>query len=324
MKRILHSMLTGLSLAAAITPAAAQEWPTRPIQLIVPQAPGGGADILARDLAMKLQPKLGQPVVVENKAGAGGVIGTDYVARAAGDGYTFMMGAISTHGINPGLYKNLSYDARKDFVPVALVATAPLMVVLHPSVPANSVQELIDLAKAKPGELTFSSAGTGNSTHLSGELFKNLSGVDMLHVPFKGATPAEVGLIGGQVSVMFSSIMTALPHSKEGRMKALAVTSEKRSSIAPELPAVAETKGMEGFDVNPWYGIFAPAGTPAEAVKRMHAEISEILKEEDVRKRFASLGAEPGQLSQEEFVTYVHDEMDKWARIIKESGTSVD
>lgn len=262
--------------------------------------------------------------MVENKAGAGGVIGTDYVARAAGDGYTFMMGAISTHGINPGLYKNLSYDARKDFIPVALVASAPLLVVVHPSVPANSVQDLIDLAKSKPGELTFSSAGTGNSTHLSGELFKRMAGVDMMHVPFKGATPAEVGLIGGQVSVMFSSIMTALPHSREGRMKALGVTSKEHSSIAPELAPVAETKGMEGFDVNPWYGIFAPAGTPEHVIKRMHAEVSSILAQEDIRTRFATLGAEPGNLSQEEFANYVNSEIDKWAKVIQEAGVSVD
>lgn len=324
MNRIASTLLGGLLLAVtAAAPAGAQSWPARPIQLVVPQSPGGGADILARDIAAKLQPRLGQSVVVENRPGAGGIIGTDFVARAAPDGYTFVMGAISTHGINPGLYKKLSYDARKDFVPVVLVATAPLLVVTHPGVPAGSVQELVALAKSQPGQLTFGSAGAGNSTHLAGELFKSLSGADMLHVPFKGATPAEVGLIGGQVSVMFSSIMTALPHSREGRMKALAVTSAERSSIAPELPTVAEA-GLDGFDVNPWYGVFAPAGTPPEVVARMHREISEILGEDAIRKRFATLGAEPGAMTQPAFADFVDQEIDKWAKVVEESGSAIE
>ncbi len=325
MKRILMSLASGAALALqALTPAVAQaDWPARPITLVVPQSPGGGADILARELALRLQPRLGQSVVVENRAGAGGIIGTDYVARAAGDGYTLVMGAISTHGINPGLYKKLSYDARKDFVPVALVANAPLMVVVHPGLPVDSVPALIELAKSRPGQLTFASAGAGNSTHLAGELFESLSGAQLLHVPFKGATPAEVGLIGGQVSLMFSSIMTALPHSREGRMKALAVTSAERSSIAAELPTVAES-GLAGFDVNPWYGVFAPAGTPPQAVARLHEEIARILRQDDVRQRFATLGAEPAAMTQAEFTEFVDKEIAKWAKVVSDSGSAID
>ena len=325
MKRFAYTALATAMMAAPVAAQAAEAkpWPARAIQLVVPQSPGGGADILARDIAARLQPRLGQSIVVENRPGAGGIIGTDFVARAAPDGYTFVMGAISTHGINPSLYKKLSYDAREDFEPVVLVATAPLLVVTNPNVKADSVPALIALAKSQPGQLTFGSAGAGNSTHLAGELFKSLSGADLLHVPFKGATPAEVGLIGGQVSVMFSSIMTAWPHSREGRMKALAVTSAQRSSIAPDLPTVAE-EGLEGFDVNPWYGLFAPAGTPDAVVQRMHAEISEILEQDEIRSRFATLGAEPGAMSQHAFADFVDQEIDKWAKVVADSGSAIE
>jgi tripartite-type tricarboxylate transporter receptor subunit TctC len=315
--------VAGLSLFLGAQASWAQDWPTRPVQIIVPQSAGGGADILTRELAARLQPLLGQTIVVENKPGAGGVIGTDLVARAAPDGYTLVMGAISTHGINPSLYKKLSYDALADFVPVALVATAPLMVVTYPALPVKSVQELIAAAKANPGKLTFGSAGKGNSTHLAGELFQSMAGVEMLHVPFKGATPAEVGLMGGHVSVMFSSIMTALPLSREGKMKALAVTSAKRSGMAPELPTVAES-GLPGFDVTPWYGIFAPAGTPAAVVERLSKEIKVVLDMPDVKAKFMSLGAEPGAMSQPEFAKFVPEEVKKWAKVVQESGSVIE
>lgn len=317
--------LTALAavIAAASGPALAA-YPERPIQLIVPQSAGGGADILARTIAAKLSQSLGKQVVVDNRPGAAGIIGTQAVAQAAPDGYTLLMGAISTHSMNPGLYKaRLPYDPVKNFAPITVVASAPLLVVVNPSVPANSVQELIALAKAKPGKLNFSSAGSGNSTHLAGELFKLSAKVDMVHVPYKGATPAETGLMAGEVSVMFSSILSALPHSKGGKMKALAVTSAKRSPEAPELPTVAES-GLPGFEVNPWYGLFAPAGTPPEVVDKLQQEVARIVHMPDVKKRFASLGAEPVGNTPQEFKVFLDQEIAKWTKVIDQSGTRVD
>jgi tripartite-type tricarboxylate transporter receptor subunit TctC len=320
-----HALALALVASLATAPAWAQgSYPEKPIQLIVPQTAGGGADILARTIAVKLSQSLGKQVVVDNRAGAAGIIGTQAVAQAAPDGYTLLMGAISTHSMNPGLYKKrLPYDPVKDFVPVSLVASAPLLVVVHPSVPAKSVQELIALAKAQPGKLNFSSAGSGNSTHLAGELFKLMAGVDMVHVPYKGATPAEIGLMGGQVSVMFSSILSALPHSKAGKMKALAVTSAARSSVAPHLPTVAES-GLPGYDVNPWYGLFAPAGTPPEIVNKLSREVARIVQLPDVKERFATLGAEPVGNSPQEFKLFLDKEIDKWTKVIDQSGTTAD
>lgn len=317
--------LTALAavLTAASAPALAA-YPERPIQLIVPQSAGGGADILARTIAAKLSQSLGKQVVVDNRPGAAGIIGTQTVAQAAPDGYTLLMGAISTHSMNPGLYKaRLPYDPVKNFTPVTVVASAPLLVVVHPSLPVNSVQELIALARAKPGKLNFSSAGSGNSTHLAGELFKISAKVDMVHVPYKGATPAETGLMAGEVSVMFSSILSALPHSKAGKMKALAVTSAKRSSEAPELPTVAES-GLPGFEVNPWYGLFAPAGTPPEIVDKLQQEVARIVHMPDVKQRFATLGAEPVGNSPQEFKLFLDQEIAKWTKVIDQSGTRVD
>ena len=319
------ALALGLLASLASAPAVAQgSYPEKPIQLIVPQSAGGGADILARTIAAKLSQSLGNQVVVDNRAGAAGIIGTQAVAQAAPDGYTLLMGAISTHSMNPGLYKKrLPYDPVKDFAPVSLVASAPLLVVVHPSVPAQSVQELIALAKAKPGTLNFSSAGSGNSTHLAGELFKLMASVDMVHVPYKGATPAEIGLMGGQVNVMFSSILSALPHSKSGKMKALAVTSARRSSVAPHLPTVAES-GLPGYDVNPWYGLFAPAGTPPEVVNRLSREVARIVQLPDVKERFATLGAEPVGNSPQEFKLFLDKEIEKWTKVIDQSGTTAD
>jgi tripartite-type tricarboxylate transporter receptor subunit TctC len=317
------ALVVAAAAALASAPALAA-YPERTIQLLVPQSAGGGADILARTVAAKLSQSLGKPVVVDNRPGAAGIIGTQAVAQAAPDGYTLLMGAISTHSMNPGLYKKrLPYDPVKDFAPISVVASAPLLVVVHPSVPVSSVQELISLARAQPGKLNFSSAGSGNSTHLAGELFKLSANVDMVHVPYKGATPAETGLMAGEVSVMFSSILSALPHSKAGKMKALAVTSAKRSSEAPDLPTVAES-GLPGFDVNPWYGLFAPAGTPPEIVEKLSREVARIVQMPDVKKRFASLGAEPVGNTPQEFKAFLDQEIAKWTRVIDQSGTKAD
>jgi tripartite-type tricarboxylate transporter receptor subunit TctC len=321
--RALARVALAAVLAAGPAGAIAQDYPARPIKLIVPQSAGGGADILARTIGEKLSQSLGQSVVIDNRPGAAGIIGTEAVAKAAPDGYTLVMGAISTHAINKSLYPTLPYDPVKDFAPVTLVATAPLLVVVHPSVPVNSTRELIALAKAKPGQLNFSSAGSGNSTHLAGELFKTMAHVDLVHVPYKGATPAETDLMGGQVQVMFTSILSGLPHAKAGKMKALAVTSARRSSIVPDLPTVAET-GLPGYDVNPWYGLFAPAGTPPAIVDRLNREVVRILQLPDVKQRFATLGAEPVGNTPAQFAAFVDAEIAKWSKVVADSGAKAD
>lgn len=315
-------MTVGAALCASGV-AMAQGYPNKTIRLIVPQSAGGGADILARTVAEKLSKSWGTQVIVDNRAGAAGIIGTQAAAQAAPDGYTLLMGAISTHAINRGLYRNLPYDPVKDFAPITLVASAPLLVVVHPSLPVRSVQELIALAKAKPGKLNFSSAGSGNSTHLAGEMFKSMANIDMMHVPYKGATPAEVDLMAGQVSVMFSSILSAMPHSRAGKMRALAVTSARRSSVMPELPTVAES-GLPAYDVNPWYGLFAPAGTPREIVEKINREVVGILQLPDVKERFAALGADAVGNTPAQFATFLDGEIEKWAKVIKQSGTTAD
>jgi tripartite-type tricarboxylate transporter receptor subunit TctC len=325
MKRITKTLSAALAVAGfAISGATmADGYPDRTVHLVVPQSAGGGADILARTVAAKLSEAWGKQVIVENRPGAAGIIGTQGVAQAAPDGYTLLMGAISTHAINRALYKDLSYDPVKDFEAITMVASAPLLVVVHPSVEANSVQELIALAKSKPGKLNFSSAGNGNSTHLAGEMFKSMSGADIVHVPYKGATPAEVGLMGGQVSLMFSSILSAMPHSKAGKMKALAVTSTQRSSVMPELPTVGET-GLPGYDVNPWYGLFAPRGTPKDVVNKISSEVRRIVQMPDVKNRFATLGADAQGNTPEQFASFIDAEIKKWSRVVKESGTKID
>ena len=317
---ILLNVCVSLSICGV---AMAQAYPNKTVRLVVPQSAGGGADILARSVAEKLSKAWGVQVIVDNRLGAAGIIGTQLVAQAAPDGYTLLMGAISTHAINRGLYRNLPYDPVKDFVPITMIASAPLLVVVHPSLPVKSVQELIALARAKPGQLSFASAGSGNSTHLAGEMFKMLANVDILHVPYKGATPAEIDLMAGHASLMFSSILSAMPHSNAGRMRALAVTSARRTSVMPELPTVAET-GLAAYDVNPWYGLFAPAGTPREIVDKINREVLGILQLPDVKERFATLGADPAGTTPGEFATFINVEIEKWTRVIKQSGTTVD
>lgn len=326
MKLISNTLAILMTAAAALNASGAtmaQGYPNKTVRLIVPQSAGGGADILARTVAEKLSKSWGTQVIVDNRSGAAGIIGTQAAAQAVPDGYTLLMGAISTHAINRGLYRNLPYDPVKDFVPVTLVASAPLLVVVHPSLPVKSVQELIALAKTKPGKLAFSSAGSGNSTHLAGEMFKSMANVDMMHVPYKGATPAEVDLMGGQVSVMFSSILSAMPHSRAGKMKALAVTSARRSSVMPELPTVAES-GLPAYDVNPWYGLFAPAGTPREVVEKINREVVGILQLPEVKERFAALGADAVGNTPAQFATFLDVEIEKWANVIKQSGTTAE
>jgi len=303
--------------------AQAQAWPSKPIKWVVPFAPGGTTDILARTVGEKLAVALGQPVIIENKPGAGGGVGAEFTAKSAPDGYTIMGGTISTHAINASLYKSLPYDPVKDFVAITLIARVPNMLVINPSVPAKDVKELIALLKANPGKYSFASSGNGTSQHLSGELFKSMSGTDMQHIPYKGSPPALQDVVGGQVAMTFDNITTALPLAKAGKLRALAVTTAKRSSVAPEVPTLAES-GLPGFEVGSWQGVFAPAGTPPEIVKRLNAEIVKALNMPDVREKLSGLGAEIVADSPEEFSALVKAEVAKWADVVKKSGAKVD
>ena len=315
--------ITGIALATLATLAHAQAWPSKPIKWVVPFAPGGTTDILARTVGEKLALALGQPVVIENKPGAGGGLGADFTAKAAPDGYTIMGGTISTHAINASLYKNLPYDPVKDFVAITLIARVPNMLVINPAVPAKDVKELIALLKASPNKYSFASSGNGTSQHLSGELFKSMSGTDMQHIPYKGSPPALQDVMGGQVTMTFDNITTAWPLAKAGKLRALAVTTAKRSSIAPDVPTLAES-GLPGFEVGSWQGVFAPAGTPPEIVKRLNAEIVKILNMPEVREKLGGLGAEIVANSPEEFSALVKSEVVKWADVVKKSGAKVD
>jgi tripartite-type tricarboxylate transporter receptor subunit TctC len=323
MARVAGLFLLAALLACVADGALAQGYPAKPIKIVVPFTPGGTTDVLARAVGQKLTANWGQPVVIDNRPGAGGNIGSEVVAKAAGDGYTLLMGTISTHGINPSLYTKLPFDAVKDFAPVSLVARVPNVLVLHPSVPANSVKELIALAKAKPGQLNFASSGNGTSIHLSGEMFKTMAGVQMSHIPYKGSAPALTDLLGGQVSLMFDNMPTALPHVKAGRLKALAVTTAKRSPALPELPTVAES-GLPDFEATSWFGVLAPAATPKEIVNKLSGEIAKILKTPDVQAQLSGQGAEPVGSTAEEFATHIKSEMAKWAKVVKESGARID
>ncbi len=314
-----------LSIAAATAPAHAQApaYPTKPIHWVVPFAPGGTTDILARTIGEKLAIALGQPVIIENKPGAGGGLGATYTAKAAPDGYTIMGGTISTHAINASLYKDLQYDPVKDFVPIMLIARVPNLLVINPNIPANNVAELIALMKANPGKYTFASSGNGTSQHLSGELFKTMAGVDMQHIPYKGSPPALQDVVGGAVSMTFDNITTAWPLAKNGNLRALAVTTARRSSVAPDVPTLAES-GLAGYEVGSWQGVFAPAGTPPAIVKRLNTEMVKILNMPDVREKLVGLGAEPVGNTPEEFSALVKTEVVKWADVVKKSGAKVD
>ena len=315
--------LLGVVVFALSTSAFAQTWPAKPIKWIVPFAPGGTTDILARTIGEKLTVALGQPVIIENKPGAGGGVGAEFTAKAPPDGYTIMGGTISTHAINASLYKSLPYDPVKDFVPITLIARVPNMLVINPDIPAKNVADLITLLKANPGKYSFASSGNGTSQHLSGELFKSIAGVDMQHIPYKGSPPALQDVVGGQVAMTFDNITTAWPLAKGGKLRALAVTTSKRSEIAPDVPTLSES-GLAGYEVGSWQGVFAPAGTPAAIVKRLNAEIVKIINMPDVKEKLIGLGAEPVGNTSEEFAALVKTEVVKWAEVVKKSGAKVD
>jgi tripartite-type tricarboxylate transporter receptor subunit TctC len=305
------------------TATAQSNYPAKAIRYVVPFPAGGPLDIVARAIGQELTKSWNQPVIIDNRPGAGGNIGADLVAKAPADGYTILMGAVSTHAINVTLYSKLPYDPIKDFAPVTLITSVPNVLVLHPSVPAKNVKELIALAKARPGQLNFASGSTGSAGHLAGELFKSMAGVEMTHIPYKGAAPAVIDLIAGHVSLMFDNLSSALPNIKSGRIRALAVTTLKRSPLLPQLPTISEA-GLRGFDVATWFGIFAPAGTPPDIVARLNNETVRILHTPDMRERLAALGAEPIGDKPDEFAAFIKTEIPKYAKVIKTSGAKAD
>lgn len=298
-------------------------YPAKPVRLIVPAAPGGGADFLARIVATKLQEQTGQSFVVDNRAGASGTIAADLTAKAPADGHTVLLGQSTSMAIAPHMYAKLPYDTLRDLTAVTLVAEVPNMLVVHPSVPANTVKELIALAKAKPELLNFGSAGNGAPSHLAGEMFKTAAGVKLTHVPYKGAGPAVNDLVAGQIQVMFAPMVAVLPQVKAGRLKALAVTSAKRSAAVKDLPTLAES-GLAGFEISSWFGFFVPAATPPAVVERLHAETVKALKAADVIERMGREGAEPVGNTPAEFTAYVGAEFTKFGKIIKDNNIKSD
>lgn len=322
MKSGLLLVLLG-ALAFTTTLAPAQDWPNRPVQIVVSSGAGGAADIVARMVAEKLSPALGHPVVIENRTGAGGNLGADLIAKAAPDGHTIGIGSIGTHAVNPWLFSKMPYDPIADFAPISLVAEAEGLLVVHPSVAASSVQELIALARSKPGTLTYASAGAGTASHLAGELFRSMAKVDLVHVPYKGNVPAITDLLAGQTSLIFATMPTVLPHSKAGKLRALATIGAQRSAAAPDLPTVAES-GLPGFDVTNWIGLFAPAGTPADIVRRLNAEVHRVMQAPDMRARFVAEGARFPSNTPDQFGAYVKAELAKWGPVVKASGAKAD
>jgi tripartite-type tricarboxylate transporter receptor subunit TctC len=319
--RIAATLLAGaLSLSAGIVQA--QQWPTKPIRYIVPFPPAGATDITARIVAEKLGPALGQPVIVENKPGAAGNVGTELVAKSPPDGYTILQVTVA-QSISETLYSKLGYSLLRDLQPVAAVARVPNVMVVNPSVPARTVQEFIALAKANPGKINFASSGSGTSIHMSGEMFKMLTGVDIVHVPYKGSGPALTDLLGGQVSVMFDNLPPSMPHIKSGKLRALAITTTTRYPGLPDLPTMVEA-GVPGYDSAAWFGIMAPTGTPREVVTRINAEVNKILALPDVRERFDQQGAIPSPGTPAEFGAFIKREIDKWAKVVKASGAKVE
>ena len=313
-----------LVIAFALLPlvATAQPYPSKPVRIIVNFPAGGVADIYARIIGAKVQEAWGQPVVVENRTGGGGNIGADAVAKSAADGYTLNMSAIGPHAVNVSLFSKMPYDPVKDFAAIALVLEAEGLLVVHPTVPANNVAELIAYARANPGKLTFASAGPGTASHLAGELFKTMARVDMLHIPYKGNVPAITDLLAGQTSLLFATMPTVLPHAKAGKLRAIATLGSERSAATPELPTIGET--LKGFEVNNWIGLFAPAGTPPEIVRRWNAEVMRVMQSSDIQARLPVDGARFTPNTPEQFSAFVKSEIAKWAPVVKASGARVD
>ena len=323
--RLRHSSpFIAIALFLAVScPAHAQTYPNKPIRFIVPFAAGGGGDIVVRTVAAKLSERLGQNVAVDNRSGAGGSLGTEIASQAPSDGYTILMANVAPMAINVSLHKKLAYDPVKDFAPIALLVTFPNMLVVHPSLPVKSTRQLVDFAKARPGALTYASAGNGSTTHLSAELFQSMAGIKLIHVPYKGGGPALINLIAGEVTLYFGSMPASLPHIRARRLVPLGVTSLKRSDAAPEIPSIAES-GFPGFEAVTWIGVVAPKGVPQDIVDRLNKEVTQVLAMPDVRARLKSLGADPLASTPTEFAAYIVSEVGKWAKVVKQSGATVE
>ncbi|MDB5812769.1 MAG: hypothetical protein JWN94_4891 [Betaproteobacteria bacterium] len=306
-----------LAFTLATGTAAAQTYPAKPVRIVVPWPPGGGTDIVARTVAQKMHETLGQPAIVDNRAGANGIIGADLVAKAPADGYTVMI-TIASHAINPTLYAKLPYDTLADLAPVSLLAEYPFVITVHPSVPATTVKELIAFAKSHPGQLSFASSGNGSGPHLGMELFKSMAGIDLVHIPYKGAGQAMTDLVSGQVQVFLNNFLAGTAMIRAGKLRALAVTSAKRSAVAPELPTVSEA-GVPGYVVTGWYGLFVPAATPAPVVATLHAGAVKAIKSKEVSERLSSEAAEIVGSSPREFADYLKAEINKWAAVIRKA-----
>ena len=321
--RVLLCLAAALCLFASAPSRAADVYPTRPVRIVVPFVAGGGVDILTRVLARYLEPILGQPVVVEPKPGAGGNLGVDYVAKAPPDGYTLLMATTGTHTINPGLYKTLPFDPVRDFRPITIIASVPNLLVVNPALPVKSVADLVALAKQRPGKLNFGSFGNGTSNHLSGELFKTTSGIDIVHVPYKSATQAVADLVGGQLDLAFVNTPLALPQVEAGKLRALAVTGAARSNATPQYPTMQEA-GVKGFVVESWYGLMAPAGTPDAVIERLHRAVAAALAEPTLVENFRKQGADVETDTPADFAARIASEGKRWAEIIRVSGAHID
>ncbi|HEV7820547.1 MAG TPA: tripartite tricarboxylate transporter substrate binding protein [Burkholderiales bacterium] len=318
---VLAALAASLCVPAGV--AQAQTYPAKPIRLVVPQAPGGGNDTIARMISQKLTVALKQQVAVDNRAGAGGLIGADMAAKAPADGYTLLLGNVATLAIIPNVQKKVPYDPLKDFAPVSLVASAPLLVVVHPSLPVTTIKQLIALAKAKPGQLNYASNGVGSSTHLATEMFKLMTKTDLVHVPYKGLGPATTDLLSGQVQLMFSSAVAMLPHAQAGRLRAIAMTGAKRSSAIPDIPTVAEA-GVPDYESGSWYGILAPAGTPPEIIELLNREVVAAVRAPDINDRLVAEAVLPVGNTPAEFSAYIQKEFTRIGNVIRSSGAKFD
>ena len=318
MPNLVSTLLKAAGLSLALTTAlAAQDYPNKPVRMIIPFPPGGSNDVVGRLIATQLTERLGKQVVADNRGGAGGVIGTELTANAPKDGYTIQIISLA-HAVNPWLYK-LPYDPIKSFTPIAILASGPNVLVVNPDLPVHSVKDLLAAAKEKLGQLQYASAGIGSFQHLGGELFKFTAGVNLLHVPFKGGGPAMIDVIGGHTKVMFSSLVQTTPHIRSGKLRALGTGGLTRNPVLPDVPAIAEA-GVPGYEAVNWWGVVAPAGTPAAIVEKLHKEITAVQESDEVKKHFASEGAQVVQMSTAEFVTFIDKEMKKWERVVKEGG----
>lgn len=319
----LATLVTAAAAACLPLSASAEDFPSRPITIIVPFSAGGTTDILARVVGQALGAELGQSVVVDNRPGAGGNVGASIAAKSPADGYKLFMGTVGTHAINASLYKTLPFDPIKDFAPLTRVANVPNLLVANPAQPFKTVPELIAYAKANPGKLNFGSSGSGTSIHLSGELFKTMTGIDMVHVPYKGSAPAVNDLLGNQIAIMFDNMPSAIPHVRAGKLRAIAVTTAKRSPELPDVPTVAEA-GVPGFEATSWFGLFAPAGTPAPIVTRLNTALVKVLQQPEVVKQISAQGGEVVAETPEQFAAFIKTEGVKWGKVVKASGASVD